>query len=444
MPRATTLEQARKVLDPRPLDFRETNPQGAKVASNPEFYTPPPARRGREGNFKLPGPIEKLRQRLLSGTRDTKLFLSGHVGSGKSTELSRLAVDPQIRERFSVLMLRFEEQEWATLDASQVLFRLAGALFESHKAQLSEEKRWKKVVAELNDRIFQPMGIQGKEGSSSLEFDLVVVKLKQELKLSDKARRQFRAFGETQQSLLQDFLAALVDDIENALSLDEGPSELLVMVDDLDKVRGVEAQKEIFDTNLNALLAPPLRVVYTLPTGVPFGESRADIRQNVEHLFPVRVLGRAPGTFKPEDAFLDERMGFFHELVRQRVDPDLIEPQVVRLAAMYSGGVLRDFLRMLREGVQMATYNDQPVLDTIAMTYALNDARLKESVGLYGPDYEALAHAHRTNELRSAEDRRYLDLSRIIESFNGSAWFDAHPLLWKLLEEHQKTDVQRP
>lgn len=441
MPRATTLVQARKVLDPRPLDFRETNPMGAKVASDPEFYAPPPPRRG-EGNFKLPGPIERLRQRLLSGTRDTKLFLSGHVGSGKSTELSRLAVDPQIKEQLSVLMFRFEEQEWATLDASQILFRIAGALFESHKDLLSQQKRWKKVVEELDKRIFQPMGIQGKEGSVSLEFDLVVVKLKQELKLSEKARRQFRAFGETQQSLLQDFLAALVDDIEDALSAGEGPNELLVMVDDLDKVRGAEAQKEIFDTNLNALLAPPLRVVYTLPTGVPFGESRSDIRQNVEHLFPIRVLGKAPHTFKPEDAFIDDRMGFFETLLEHRVDPKLIEPDAVRLAAMYSGGVLRDFFRLLREGVQMATYNGQPVLDSIAMTYALNDARLKESVGLYGPDYEALAHAHRTNELRSAEDRRYLDLSRIIESYNGSAWFDAHPLLWKLLEEHQKADVR--
>ncbi|WP_437831558.1 P-loop NTPase fold protein [Sorangium sp. So ce1153] len=442
MPRATTLEEARKVLDPRPLDFREPNPQGAKEASDPKFYTELPARR--EGNFKLPGPLERLRQRLLSGTRDTKLFLSGHVGSGKSTELSRLAVHPQIQEQFSVLMLRFEEQEWATLDSSQVLFRLAGALFESHKDRLSKQKRWKEIAEDLNQRIFQPMGIQAKEGAGSVEFDLVVVKLKQELKLSEKARRQFRAFGETQQSLLQDFLAALVDDIENALSADEGPNELLVVVDDLDKVRGAEAQKEIFDTNLNALLAPPLRVVYTVPTGVRFGESRADIRHNVEHLFPVRVLGKAPGSFRPEDAFLEERMDFFNDLVEHRVDPNLIQKGAVRLAAMYSGGVLRDFFRMLREGAQMAAYNDQPMLDTIAMTYALNDARLKESVGLYGPDYEALAHAHRTNELRSAEDRRYLDLSRIIESHNGSAWFDAHPLLWKLLEEHQKTDVHHP
>jgi hypothetical protein len=166
MLRATTLEEARKVLDPRPLDFRETNPQGAKVAANPAFYTPPPERR--EGNFKLPGPIEKLRQRLLNGTRDTKLFLSGHVGSGKSTELSRLAVERRIQERFSVLMFRFEEQEWATLDSSQVLFRLAGALFENHKGPLSEQKRWQKVAADLNERIFQPMGIQGKEGSLTL------------------------------------------------------------------------------------------------------------------------------------------------------------------------------------------------------------------------------------------------------------------------------------
>ncbi len=53
MPRAKTLEEARKLLDPRPLDFSEPNPQGAKAASDPAFYAPPPEQR--DGRFKLPG-----------------------------------------------------------------------------------------------------------------------------------------------------------------------------------------------------------------------------------------------------------------------------------------------------------------------------------------------------------------------------------------------------
>ena len=37
---------------------------------------------------------------------------------------------------------------------------------------------------------------------------------------------------------------------------------------------------------------------------------------------------------------------------------------------------------------------------------------------------------HRTNELRTQEDRRYLDTSRVLECYNGSVWFEASPLLW--------------
>ena len=88
----------------------------------------------------------------------------------------------------------------------------------------------------------------------------------------------------------------------------------------MDKVRGVEQQTEMFDKNLAALLTPPLRMVFTLPTGVYFGESRADVRRNVEYLYPVRVLNKAPQTFDPEKAFNGDRIGFFEEMVHHRVE----------------------------------------------------------------------------------------------------------------------------
>lgn len=436
MPRAQTLDEARKLLDPRPLEFTHDGPpQGAKAATDPKFYIPPPQQQKNKRN--LPSAVENIRQRLLTGQHDTKLFLCGHVGSGKSTELNRLAADAEIIETFSVVMLRFEEQEWATLDSSQVLFRIAGAIYEKFKEllQKTDDADLNNALRDLNDRMFKETGLRATEGSVGLEFDLLVVKVKQELKLSDKARTQFRKFGETQQSILQDVLRRMVDVVENALAATDDPPRLLVLADDIDKVRGAEQQREMFDLNLAALLTPPLRIVFTLPTGVYFGESRAEVRRNVEHLYPVRVLNKAPATFDPEQAYNRDRIGFFETLVHQRVNDGLIDPEAIRLAALYSGGVLRDFFHLLREGIRLARYNKLDVLDPELMTYAVEDARLRDSAGLYASDYEALTEIHQKNALRTDADRRYLDTSRVLECFNGSVWFEVAPLLWPLLGE---------
>lgn len=405
-----------------------------RAASSSEFYTEPPAQK--KGNRNLPSPVENIRQRLLNGSYDTKVFLCGHVGSGKSTELNRLAVDSEILSDFSVVMLRFEEQEWATLDSSQVLFRIAGAIYARFKDRLEryDNNELSKGLKELNDRLFTAMGWRANEGSVSLELNLLAVKVKQELKLSEKSRTMFREFGETQQSLLQDVLAKLINAVEDALATDQEPP-LLVLADDMDKVRGVEQQKEMFDKNLAALTAPPVRIVYTLPTGVFFGENRADVRQNVEYLYPVRVLNKAPASFNPEEAYTDERIGFFETLVHHRVEEDLISPAAIRLAAIYSGGVLRDFFRLLREGIRLSLFNKLDVLDEELMRYAVDDARLRESAGIYAIDYEALVFVHKNNDLRTQDDRRYLDTSRVLECYNGSVWFETTPLLWQLLEK---------
>ncbi len=444
MARATTLEEATRKLDPRPLDFSHPNPQGAKEASDPAFYAAKPGEKRPDG-FAFPPPIERIRKRLLSGTRSTKLFLSGHVGSGKSTELSRLVVDPHIAARFSVVSFRFEDQEWAVLDASQILFRIAAELFDRHGDRLAKLGHWKKILKSLNDRVFEPVGMQLKETSTSAEVSLGFVKLREDFKLSAGVRKQFRDYGETKQSVLQDLIRDLVEDIENALSEEEGPNELLLIVDDLDKLRTEDQQRDVFDTNLSALLAPQLPVLYTVPTAVRFADDvRAEIRQNAEDLFPVRVLKTAPSTWSPEDAYLDERIGFFHTVIALRVDPGLIEPDAIRLAAIYAGGVLRDFFRLLREGVALAMYNEMKVLDGVAMRYAIEEERRRESIGLYEPDYEALVHIHHTGALRTVEDGRYLALARVIECWNGKVLFDAHPLLWFVLGDHDKRSHAEP
>lgn len=436
MTKAATLDEALDVLDPRPLEF---GAEKVTPGTDPAVYTTPPL--PDHGERKRMGAMDRLRKRLLTESGDVKLFLSGHVGNGKSTELNRLAADPEIQKAFRIVKLRFEEQEWATLDSAQVLLRIASALFEHGKAHglLGDTKRWKELLRDLDGRIHGSAGVAAKDGSVGVEIDLLLVRLQQELILSEGRRRQLREIGETQQSLLQDLVSSLVNDIEDQMAKRSEGRSLLLMIDDLDKVRDTGPQKDLFDTNLNTLLKPRLRILYTLPTGVSFGQSRGDVRRYLEHLYPVRVLSKAPATFDAEKALVEDGLPFFRIVLSHRVAPGLFDDAAVRLAAVYSGGVLRDFFHLLRESILIAQYNDLDMVDGVTMRETVRDARFRDSAGLYAPDWEALLHVHRTHSFRSAEDRHYLDEGRVLECYNDVVWFSVQPLLWKLLEDRAKS-----
>jgi hypothetical protein len=403
--------------------------------------TPSPHPRKERGGLKVPGPMDDVRRDLLAGLASTKVFLSGHVGSGKSTELNRLAVDPAIARAFKVVRLQLEAQEWAALDASQLLFRIGSALFDygkahkllsKHASAPDKKPRWAVVLEELNDAVFGKTGIEAKEGKIGPEFDVGIVKLKQELALSEGVRKLFRDYGETHQSRLQDLITSLVEDIKDRLPKD-GPLDLLLIVDDLDKVRGAGQQKDIFDTHLNALLKPEVRIVYTLPSGVKFGETLGDLRYCTAHLYPIGVLKKAPATFDAEAAFVDEALPSFRRLVDHRVEPQLVNDEALRLAAVYSGGVLRDCFHLLREAIDIAVHNELDTLTAVVMKNAVKQARLRESAGLYENDYTTLTEVHRSNALPNPEHARYLDQSRVLERYNDGVWFEVNPLLWKVL-----------
>lgn len=431
-PVAHTLADALDVLELEPLAFiGESSP-----ASDPAYYVEPPPRDDEADGLPGPGPTEYLRDQLLAQRQAAKLFLSGHVGSGKSTQLNRLAAHPALREAFSIVPLRIEAGLVAFLDASQLLFVMAGALFERGFAEklLREDGRWKGILRELDGRIFGEQGIVAKEGATSVEINAFFLKVREDLKLSQHRRNQLREIGETQQTLLLDLLKSLVIDIETSLVSRGEHRSLLLLVDDLDKVRGPEQQKDIFGTNLGLLFAPPFRALYTVPTGVVFGPNRAEVRRSLVHLYPLRVLDKAPDGFDPEHVFIPGSDTFFRRALDQRVEPRLFEDRAVRLAAVYSGGVLREFFRLLRGAIAIARHNKLDIVDDRAVRAAVRDERRRDTMGLLASDYEALLAIHQKHEMAKDEERRYLDEARVLECYNDKTWYEVNPLLWKVIK----------
>jgi hypothetical protein len=420
MPRAATLPDALDVLELTPLEFTVTGERSPE--SNPRFYVEPPPRDDPGDGLQGPGPAERFRDQFLGHRQAVKLFLSGHIGSGKSTQINRLAADDALRGAFSVVLVRIEAELVAFLDAPQLLFLLAGAIFDfGVKAKLlTENARWKGLLRDLDARIFGDKGLVAKEGALSAELNLFFVKIREDLKLVEQRRQQFRDLGETQQTLLVDLVKALTLDVETQLVARGKHNSLLLLVDDLDKVRGPEQQKDIFNTNVGLLHTLPFRALFTVPTGVVFGPNRADVRRSLEHLYPVRVLDKAPDGFDPEHAFIAGSDAFFRSVLDRRVEPALFDDDAVRLAAIYSGGVLRDFFRMLQSAVAVARHNRLDAVDARALRAAVRDERRRETIGLVSSDYEALLEIHRKHEIAEETQRRYLDEARVLECYNGN------------------------
>lgn len=428
---ATTLDEARHVLNPDPLDF-QTQPDVANA-----LYTPHVARVDQPANMLANSPSNALTYKLLDSTFETKAFLSGHVGSGKSTELRKVAASKEITAAFFPIILPIEAGYWDDLDIEQLLFLIACAVYDYAKQEklLKNPKSWEKPYQLLLDWFAGLEGVKPVEGTVGLEFDLVFVKLKQDLKLGEHRRKQFRLLGETRPQVLTELLTGLVVDMLTTAQARGDDREPVVFIDDLDKVRESKPQDATFRKRPAAFFEPPLRIVYTIPTGVAFNDCPQRIREHLDHLYPAPTSKKAPNSYNPEDANVvnDTGIHFLETVLKPRVQPHLIESEAIRLAAIYSGGMLRNFFLLLRTGIDTARLNDRRQVDKTVMRVAIKSARLNESMSLHEQEYKALAAVHKTNFLAQG-NANYLDQSWVVECFNDKVWYEANPLLWKVLD----------
>jgi KAP family P-loop domain len=379
-------------------------------------------------------PIELLRKRVLGAEARDKIFLSGHVGSGKSTELVRLQERADVRERFTVVDFALESHEWAHMDSRTFLFRVAAELFRwGTKHDRLGDGEWEKLVERLDAKLFGEKGIAARDGAIKAKVHLLFVEIEQELKLTETRRKQFRDLAETDVTALRDLVDALVDSLETELARHQEPARVLVVVDDLDKVRDPERQKDLFDQNLDTILSPRVAMLMTLPASVLFAGRGRQLRGTTTHLRPAPVLRRVDYAKTPEEARNERGIRFLVEAANKRLTPGLAEPAALERAALYSGGVARDFFRMLREAAFNAEGLKRPTIDDRVMESVVKHAKTELQYGLYDADLTALERVRVTHDLPAVEQIHFLDQSWVLELNGEELWFEVNPLLWAKL-----------
>ncbi len=126
-------------------------------------------------------------------------------------------------------------------------------------------------------------------------------------------------------------------------------------------------------------------------------------------------------------------MRFLVEAAEKRLASGLAEPAALERAALYSGGVARDFFRLLREAAFNAEGLRRTTIEDRVMESVVKHARTELQYGLYEADLRALERVRATHDLPAVEQVHLLDQSWVLELNGEELWFEVNPLLWAKL-----------
>ncbi len=403
----------------------------------PLLWGPDPPR-GRSSEFWVDregNPFGELKAQLLASTDPIKLLFAGHRGSGKSTELNRLMAEEDVKNRFLIVYFTAKE----TLDLSDatytdLLLATAGKIIVSaEKSGLripnslaTRISRWRGNVTEKLQQDDESWGADAGLGLSAF-FGKFLLRLKRE----SKTRNVVRQVVESQVSELMEMLVALVGEVN--LGLSGTRRQLLVVVEDLDKIELEDAQK-LFQNSGPYIAELPFTAVFTVPIALHYHP----IFNGIVRAFGTSVLlpnVRLWDRDDPQRSLQDAGLSTLRQFVEKRMAPGLIEEEALKEAIRMSGGMMRDLAWILRDACNRARVrnheriNRDIVLATVSEIRAAYDRQLSDQAW-------AVLDQVAASKIPDGSDTclELLNSLHILEFRNDDRWCDIHPVLQRPLD----------
>jgi hypothetical protein len=395
-----------------------------------------------------------------------KALLTGHVGSGKSTELIRLGTD--LSERFFIVWFD-AESSLVEGSANQFDVLLAMGVAVHKAAVMGDLNPPKKLVNKLLKSLSKFVRTYEERKGFSLRLSDVLnqvtagvivagVGLVAGPVVAGAAAATAFAVSRLELNVRDDLVRTLelpanrleVIEALNAI-IDFAQSEcgrpLLIITDGLDKVSAARAKILFADSAL--LAEPKCALLYTVP--IEFGH-RLDAEQAKNLFNECRMLPNPPVQKRPAigEHWRDARepnedgLTVLREIVAKRLAVrgmelnEAITPEALTLLAQSSGGVIRELVRYFREAAVSAQLLSTDRIDKRIAGQVLAQQREEMAQVLKLAHRKTLADVLKQGALaggekESVEDDLLRSLHLISYRDEGTFWFDAHPNVLELL-----------
>ncbi|WP_293082769.1 ATP-binding protein [Moorena sp. SIO4A1] len=403
--------------------------------------------------------IEQLKAQitLFSEDQPTCQLFTGHIGCGKSTELSRLKAE-LLKEDFHVVYFESDQDlEMNDVDVGDILLVIARQVSESLEAsQVNLQlKGFKAFLEEITTLLGSDVtgvevkipkvgefGVKEKQGEYSLSAG--IAKITTKAKNSPTLRNRLRDYIEPRTKTIIDVINTELIEPAIAQLQHQGKRGLVVIVDNLDRVEivpkswGRPQPEYLFVDRGEQLRQLHCHVIYTMPLGLRFCNDivRLTNRFGVEP----KVLPMVPVTQR-NGKQCEEGMAQLRAMVMARAFPKLAPaqrlqgipevfdaPETLDKLCAISGGHVRELLAMLRDWIML---EGKLPLSRAGLDQVIGSRCNKIRLAIDEEEWKLLRQVHQNQEVSGDDHYRVLVRSLFVYEYYDTqgSWFTVNPIL---------------
>ena len=401
--------------------------------------------------------INELKRTIIfSGDDPTCQLFTGHIGCGKSTELSRLQKELEEQDFHVVYFESSVDLDMADVDISDILLAIARQLSNSlEKAQIKlQPTGFQQLLQDAADLLNSEVtglkievpeigefGFGSEEGEVSLSVGIGQITTK--AKDSNKVRSLLRQYTEPRvNGIIEAINDGILEPAKRQLK-DQGKAGLAVIIDNLDridnreKLPGRNQPEYLFVDRGEQLNRLKCHVVYTIPLMLAFTNDRETIKNRFGSELQLLPMVRIK---EPDGSICEEGIDLLRQMVLATAFPDLAsEQRINEISQLFdnietldrlckvSGGHVRNLLVLLNSCLKK---EDPPFSrDLIEQIISQRRSELKMAITL--DEWELLRNVVQEKAVRGEDEYQTLLKSLFVFEYRNSEqnWFDINPVL---------------
>lgn len=377
-------------------------------------------------------------------TVNQKFLFAGHTGSGKSTELFKLA--ERIKDKYLVVYFSIADYvNFIDVSCPDLLLSMLKSLVDAVESNGIEVDQkcvediiayWKEesVITNTEEEKVQ---IDAEVGLGISIYKIVSSKIRALFQQSNTIKTETTSRVDKTMPQFLSLVNTFIDSIKKNLN----GKDLLIIVDDLDKLGEVEAY-DIFKDHSVILTSIEANIIYTFPVYMHYNKDYRYISMNFDESIILSMIMVDQQNGKP----FKEGRSTLEQIVLKRAEEKLFEKDCIKFAIEKSGGSIRNMLRILRSAAVIAgmrceksSSEDEPSIITkkdLENAYREHKNSLKRTITK--KHVELLREIHQTKTTINAEDNDLvMDMFKtfaIIE-YNCDRWCDLNPAVLDYLIE---------
>lgn len=375
------------------------------------------------------GALNEMKTYLEGVEHPVKILFTGHRGSGKTTQLSKLT--SLLEEKFFIVKFSITEcLNLFDLNYVDVILATALRLFQraaEKRVKILKRELLKDVYDWLTNELSKETVIEiPKGGSISANINLLALKVEGKFGAETSTRISMRERMEKRLADLIERINLTASEIKRVIGKD-----LLIIIEDIDKT-DLDRAKHLFFEHGMSLLGINSRIIYTFPIALRYSNDF----QQIARTFDVHFVLPNVKIFDKQGSIDETGYLILKDVCLRRMKEELIEPEALRDVIKSSGGLMVDLIRLVQGAANYALSGGNKRIDLESVERMANEIRNDYRALLQKKHYRILQKTQKDEEKRIVNEEVVQELLHnlsLLEYRNDETWGDVHPIVKPLL-----------